>query len=76
MALMSAPEKKMTLNGIYRWISTNIPHFRNKEEDLSSSTWKVGFVTVLGKFAPTITYPLQRNFGEYSSLTCLSRQFK
>ncbi len=41
MALMSSPERKMTLDEIYRWISVNIPYFRNKGDEISSSGWKV-----------------------------------
>ena len=41
MALMSSPERKMTLNEIYKWISMNIPYFRNKGDEISSSGWKV-----------------------------------
>ena len=40
-ALMSSPERKMTLDEIYRWITVNIPYFRNKGEEISSSGWKV-----------------------------------
>ncbi|KAL9978756.1 hypothetical protein ACROYT_G016311 [Oculina patagonica] len=40
MALMSSPERKMTLDEIYRWISVNIPYFRNKGDEISSSGWK------------------------------------
>ena len=41
MALMSSPERKMTLDEIYRWIAMNIPYFRNKGDEISSSGWKV-----------------------------------
>ncbi|KAJ7369826.1 Forkhead box protein O3 [Desmophyllum pertusum] len=40
MALMSSPERKMKLNEIYRWITMNIPYFRNKGDEISSSGWK------------------------------------
>ena len=41
MALASCAEKKMTLDEIYRWITLNIPYFKNKGEEISSSGWKV-----------------------------------
>ena len=41
MALASCVEKKMTLDEIYRWITLNIPYFRNKGDEISSSGWKV-----------------------------------
>ena len=31
----------MTLDEIYRWITLNIPYFRNKGDEISSSGWKV-----------------------------------
>jgi hypothetical protein len=34
--LSTGPEKKMTLSGIYQWISENYPYYR-----LSSSGWQV-----------------------------------
>ena len=47
MALMSSPERKMKLNEIYRWITMNIPYFRNKGDEISSSGWKVQEHTVV-----------------------------
>ena len=41
MALASCAEKKMTLDEIYRWISLNIPYFKYKGDEVSSSGWKV-----------------------------------
>ena len=41
MALASAPERKMTLDEIYRWITHNVPYFREKGGELTSSGWKV-----------------------------------
>ena len=41
MALLSSPEGKMKLDEIYRWITMNIPYFRNKGDEISSSGWKV-----------------------------------
>ena len=41
MALASAPERKMTLDEIYRWITDNVPYFREKGGELTTSGWKV-----------------------------------
>ncbi|GJQ85730.1 hypothetical protein Trydic_g12136 [Trypoxylus dichotomus] len=39
-AIMSSPEKRLTLSQIYEWIVQNIPHFKDKGNGNSSVGWK------------------------------------
>ena len=43
-AILSAPEKKLTLSEIYDWIVQNVPYFSDKADIPSASGWKVSAV--------------------------------
>ena len=40
-AILSAPEKRLTLSEIYTWMIENVPYFREKANETSTSGWKV-----------------------------------
>ena len=40
-AIQSSPDKRLTLAQIYDWLIKNIPHFREKSDNVSSIGWKV-----------------------------------
>ncbi|KHJ48528.1 fork head domain protein [Trichuris suis] len=39
-AILSAPEKRLTLSQIYDWMVKNVPYFRDKGDSNSSAGWK------------------------------------
>ncbi|KRZ71326.1 Forkhead box protein O [Trichinella papuae] len=39
-AIMSTPEKRLTLSQIYDWMVKNVPYFRDKGDSNSSAGWK------------------------------------
>uniref|UniRef100_A0A1I8AS39 Fork-head domain-containing protein n=1 Tax=Steinernema glaseri TaxID=37863 RepID=A0A1I8AS39_9BILA len=39
-AIMSSPEKKLTLSQVYEWMVQNVPYFRDKGDSNSSAGWK------------------------------------
>ncbi|TKR96179.1 hypothetical protein L596_010237 [Steinernema carpocapsae] len=41
-AIMSSPEKKLTLSQVYEWMVQNVPYFRDKGDSNSSAGWKCG----------------------------------
>ncbi|KAI6241240.1 Fork-head domain-containing protein [Aphelenchoides fujianensis] len=41
-AILSAPEKRLTLAQVYEWMTANVPYFADKADSSSSSGWKVG----------------------------------
>uniref|UniRef100_A0A183EN16 Fork-head domain-containing protein n=1 Tax=Gongylonema pulchrum TaxID=637853 RepID=A0A183EN16_9BILA len=55
-AIVSSPEKRLTLSQVYEWMVQNVPYFRDKGDSNSSAGWKVGifhflFSHVSSKFA-------------------------
>lgn len=40
-AILSSPEKKLTLSEIYEWIVRNVPYFNDKASSPSTAGWKV-----------------------------------
>lgn len=40
-AILSAPEKRLTLSEIYEWIVQNVPYFADKAASPSTAGWKV-----------------------------------
>ena len=40
-AIKSSPDQRLTLAQIYEWLITNITHFREKSDNVSSLGWKV-----------------------------------
>jgi hypothetical protein len=40
-AIMSSPNKRMTVQDVYKWISSNIPYFMDKKDGPTTSGWKV-----------------------------------
>uniref|UniRef100_A0A914VBC1 Fork-head domain-containing protein n=1 Tax=Plectus sambesii TaxID=2011161 RepID=A0A914VBC1_9BILA len=42
-AIMSSPEKRLTLSQVYEWMVQNVPYFRDKGDSNSSAGWKVSF---------------------------------
>ncbi len=47
-AVLSSPEKRLTLSEIYDWIVKNVPYFTDKANSPSTAGWKVSFLA----FAP------------------------
>lgn len=41
-AVLSSPEKRLTLSEIYEWIVRNVPYFADKASSPSTAGWKVG----------------------------------
>ena len=42
-AILSSPDKRLTLSEIYEWIVQNIPYFADKASSPSTAGWKVCF---------------------------------
>lgn len=40
-AILSSPEKRLTLSEIYEWIVKNVPYFSDKANSPSTAGWKV-----------------------------------
>ena len=40
-AILSSPEKRLTLSEIYEWIVANVPYFHDKANSPSTAGWKV-----------------------------------
>ena len=40
-AILSSPEKRLTLSQVYDWMVQNIPYFKDKGDSNSSAGWKV-----------------------------------
>lgn len=40
-AILSSPDKRLTLSQIYEWMMTNLSYFRDKSDSSSSASWKV-----------------------------------
>lgn len=45
-AILSSPEKRLTLSEIYDWIVQNVPYFSDKANSPSTAGWKVMSVCV------------------------------
>lgn len=43
-AVISSPEKRLTLSQIYDWMVQNVPYFRDKGDSNSSAGWKVSLI--------------------------------
>lgn len=43
-AILSTPEKRLTLSEIYDWIVKNVPYFSDKASSPSTAGWKVSIV--------------------------------
>lgn len=43
-AILSSPDKRLTLSEIYDWIVQNVPYFADKANSPSTAGWKVGTV--------------------------------
>ncbi|VDM98472.1 unnamed protein product [Thelazia callipaeda] len=41
-AIVSSPEKRLTLSQVYEWMVQNVPYFRDKGDSNSSAGWKIG----------------------------------
>ena len=53
-AILSSPEKRLTLSQVYDWMVQNIPYFKDKGDSNSSAGWKVGFIFHLSASFPFI----------------------
>ncbi|VDK68826.1 unnamed protein product [Litomosoides sigmodontis] len=40
-AIVSSPEKRLTLSQVYEWMVQNVPYFRDKGDSNSSAGWKL-----------------------------------
>ena len=50
-AILSSPEKRLTLSQVYDWMVQNIPYFKDKGDSNSSAGWKVSPINI---FSPKI----------------------
>lgn len=48
-AILSSPEKRLTLSEIYEWIVQNVPYFSDKASSPSTAGWKVREEREIGK---------------------------
>ncbi|KAM3721568.1 Forkhead box protein [Dirofilaria immitis] len=46
-AIVSSPEKRLTLSQVYEWMVQNVPYFRDKGDSNSSAGWKVRISSVI-----------------------------
>lgn len=46
-AILSSPEKRLTLSQVYDWMVQNIPYFKDKGDSNSSAGWKVAFIFII-----------------------------
>ena len=45
-AILSSPDKRLTLSEIYEWIVQNVPYFSDKAASPSTAGWKVNMACV------------------------------
>lgn len=50
-AINSTPKRRMTLNEIYTWITSNFPYYRD-----AGTGWKVAIIIISGKFVNCLLY--------------------
>ena len=43
-AILSSPEKRLTLNQIYDWLISSVMYFSERQDNLASSGWKVNMI--------------------------------
>jgi len=44
-AILSSPDKRLTLAEIYKWMTDNIPYFRERADSNSTAGWKVSKIS-------------------------------
>uniref|UniRef100_A0A0R3RXA5 Fork-head domain-containing protein n=1 Tax=Elaeophora elaphi TaxID=1147741 RepID=A0A0R3RXA5_9BILA len=54
-AIVSSPEKRLTLSQVYEWMVQNVPYFRDKGDSNSSAGWKV-CLSSIGLFVDFFAY--------------------
>ncbi|CAG9531400.1 unnamed protein product [Cercopithifilaria johnstoni] len=69
-AIVSSPEKRLTLSQVYEWMVQNVPYFRDKGDSNSSAGWKG--VTDLNDTATNTATLYSCQFGKGRSLTIRS----
>jgi hypothetical protein len=55
-AILSTPDKRLTLSEIYDWIVQNVPYFADKANSPSTAGWKVRIVAIPSLFAWLCVY--------------------
>ena len=68
-AILSSPDKRLTLSEIYDWIVQNVPYFADKANSPSTAGWKVRIAAVV----PSHIYLHGCKTIITSVCTCLSR---
>ncbi|CAD5206765.1 unnamed protein product [Bursaphelenchus okinawaensis] len=58
-AILSSPEKRLTLSQVYEWMVQNVPYFRDKGDSNSSAGWKVG-ERIIGEMGLQVLNGLER----------------
>ena len=51
-AVLSSPDKRLTLSEIYDWIVKNVPYFTDKANSPSTAGWKVSSLSCLSRYTP------------------------
>ena len=68
-AILSAPEKRLTLSEIYDWIVQNVPYFSDKADMPSASGWKVSAVLWLKSAGVIFSRPLSSELNQTQPIT-------
>ena len=55
-AILSSPEKRLTLSEIYEWIVQNVPYFSDKASSPSTAGWKVRLNLAYDSISHVISY--------------------
>ena len=42
-AILSSPDKRLTLNQVYDWLISNVSYFSDRQDTAASAGWKVKF---------------------------------
>lgn len=43
-AILSSPDKRLTLNQVYDWLISNVSYFSDRQDTVASGGWKVKII--------------------------------
>ena len=58
-AILSSPEKRLTLNQIYDWLISSVMYFSERQDNLASSGWKVSLSSHVSEIVD-LTFSISR----------------